>query len=251
MDALTTSLVTAFLLGLFSSAHCIAMCGSVIGALTLTLPAHIREEPRKMLPFVLNYNIGRILSYSIAGGLVGLLASPLAQINGLPFLRYLSVLVMIGMGLYLAGWFPKFAHAEKIGAPIWRKLQPIGQKLLPVRSLKQAFLLGAVWGWLPCGLVYAGLAVAATTGDVLYAASVMLAFGLGTLPAVMGAGMFAGMLASLARNQLFRKLAGVMIMLMALLVLLWPQGEHEHHGNMDMNPVTDSVIDEAPNEHQH
>jgi uncharacterized protein len=169
MDALTTSLVTAFLLGLFSSAHCIAMCGSVIGALTLTLPAHIREQPRKMLPFVLNYNIGRILSYSIAGGLVGLLASPLAQINGLPFLRYLSVLVMIGMGLYLAGWFPKFAHAEKIGAPIWRKLQPIGQKLLPVRSLKQAFLLGAVWGWLPCGLVYAGLAVAATTGDVLYA----------------------------------------------------------------------------------
>lgn len=251
MDALTTSLVTAFLLGLFSSAHCIAMCGSVIGALTLTLPAHIREQPRKMLPFVLNYNIGRILSYAIAGGLVGLLASPLAQINGLPFLRYLSVLVMIGMGLYLAGWFPKFAHAEKIGAPIWRKLQPIGQKLLPVRSLKQAFLLGAVWGWLPCGLVYAGLAVAATTGDVLYAASVMLAFGLGTLPAVMGAGMFAGMLASLARNQLFRKLAGVMIILMAILVLLWPQGDHQHHGNMDMNPVTDSVTDDSSDEHQH
>lgn len=246
MDALTTSLVTAFLLGLFSSAHCIAMCGSVIGALTLTLPAHIREQPRKMLPYVLNYNVGRILSYAIAGGIVGLLASPLSQINGLPFLRYLSALVMIGMGLYLAGWFPKFAHAEKIGAPIWRKLQPIGQKFLPVRNLKQAFLLGAVWGWLPCGLVYAGLAVAATTGDVLYAASVMLAFGLGTLPAVMGAGMFAGMLASLARNQLFRKLAGFTIILMALLVVLWPQGDHQHHGNTQSTPAaTDSATEHS------
>ena len=251
MDALTTSLITAFLLGLFSSAHCIAMCGSVIGALTLTLSAHIREQPRKMLPFVLNYNVGRILSYAIAGGLVGLVASPLAQIDGLPFLRYLSVLVMIGMGLYLAGWFPRFAHAEKIGAPIWRKLQPIGQKLLPVRTLKQAFLLGAVWGWLPCGLVYAGLAVAATTGDPLYAASVMLAFGLGTLPAVMGAGMFAGLLASLARNLLFRKFAGIMIIMMALLVLLWPHGGHEHHAHSEMQQVTEPADDDSHVGHQH
>lgn len=239
MDALTTSLVTAFLLGLFSSAHCIAMCGSVIGALTLTLPAEIRQQPRKMFPFVFNYNVGRILSYAIAGGIVGFLASPLAQVNGLAVLGYLSVLVMIGMGLYLAGWFPKFAHAEKIGAPIWRKLQPIGQKLLPVRTLKQAFLLGAVWGWLPCGLVYAGLAVAATTGEPLYAASVMLAFGLGTLPAVMGAGMFAGMLASLARNQLFRKLAGLLIIVMALLLLLWPHGEHHDHEQGETTPSTE------------
>lgn len=244
MDALTTSLVTAFLLGLFSSAHCIAMCGSVIGALTLTLPAHIREEPRKMLPFVFNYNVGRILSYATAGGIVGFLASPLAEINGLAILRYLSALVMIGMGLYLAGWFPKFAHAEKIGTPIWRKLQPIGQKLLPVRNLKQALLLGAVWGWLPCGLVYAGLAVAATTGDALYAALVMLAFGLGTLPAVMGAGMFAGMLASLARNQLFRKIAGLLIILMAVLLVFWPHGEHEHtpmesHSSLEMESNAD------------
>lgn len=251
MDALTTSLVTAFLLGLFSSAHCIAMCGSVIGALTLTLPVEIRQQPRKMFPFVFNYNVGRILSYAIAGSIVGFLASPLAQINGLSVLRYLSVLVMISMGLYLAGWFPKFAHAEKIGAPIWRKLQPIGQKLLPVRTLKQAFLLGAVWGWLPCGLVYAGLAVAATTGDPLYAASVMLAFGLGTLPAVMGAGMFAGMLASLARNQLFRKLAGLLIIVMALLLLLWPHGGHEQHDHADMQPVTETNQDNANVRHDH
>lgn len=240
MDALTTSLVTAFLLGLFSSAHCIAMCGSVIGALTLTLPPEIREQQRKMLPYVLNYNIGRILSYGMAGGIVGLLASPLAEFNGLDVLRYLSVIVMILMGLYLAGWFPKFAHAEKMGAPIWRKLQPIGQKLLPVRSFKQAFLLGAVWGWLPCGLVYAGLAVAATTADPLYAAAVMLAFGLGTLPAVMGAGMFAGMLASLARKPLFRQAAGVLIIIMALLLLLWPHDHHSHNAADHDMTMTDS-----------
>ncbi|WP_430009556.1 sulfite exporter TauE/SafE family protein [Methylophaga lonarensis] len=238
MDALTTSIVTAFLLGLFSASHCVAMCGSIIGALSLTLPTEIRERPAKMLPFVFNYNVGRILSYTLAGLIVGLLASPLAEINGLVVLQYLGGLFMIAMGLYLAGWFPRFAHIERIGTPVWRLLQPIGQKLLPVRSLKQAFFLGAVWGWLPCGLVYAGLVVAATTGDPLYAASVMLAFGLGTMPAVFGVGMFAGVLSGFARKPLFRRIAGLSIVLMALLMLFWPhQHSHEYHHH-ETNAVT-------------
>lgn len=229
MDALTTSLITAFLLGLFSTAHCIAMCGSVIGALTLSLPADIREQPRRMFPYVFNYNLGRILSYAIAGGVVGALASPLNNIGGLQWLQYLSVLIMISMGLYLAGWFPRFAHIERIGGPIWRGLQPIGQKFLPVKSLKQAFFLGAVWGWLPCGLVYAALAMAATTGDFVYSAAVMLAFGLGTLPAVMGAGLFVGFLTMIARKTWFRKVAGLLIIAMAIAVLVFPhEALHDH-----------------------
>jgi hypothetical protein len=228
MDAIVSSYITAFLLGLFSTVHCIAMCGSVIGALTLSLPSDIRESQRRMLPFVFNYNIGRILSYAMAGVVVGLLSSPLTQLNAHVILRVLSVVVMVAMGLYLAGWFPKFARAEKLGAPIWRLLQPIGQKLLPVRSVSQAFLLGMVWGWLPCGLVYAALAVAATAGDPVKGGLVMLAFGAGTLPAVMGAGLFTGMLASLARSKSLRQVAGVVIILMALATLLWPLGGHNH-----------------------
>jgi sulfite exporter TauE/SafE len=229
MDAIISSYITAFLLGLFSTVHCIAMCGSVIGALTLSLPAEVRESQRRMLPFVFNYNVGRILSYAIAGVVVGLLSTPLTQLNAHWVLRVLSVLVMVSMGLYLAGWFPKFARAEKLGAPVWRMLQPIGQKLLPVRSVSQAFLLGMVWGWLPCGLVYAALAVAATAGDPVKGGLVMLAFGAGTLPAVMGAGLFTGMLASLARSKSLRQVAGVLIILMALATLLWPLSGHQEH----------------------
>lgn len=238
MEAITGSYITAFLLGLFSTLHCLAMCGSVIGALTLSLPMEVRESQRKMLPYVFNYNLGRILSYTMAGAIVGLLSSPLANIHGHMVLRYLSVVVLIAMGLYLAGWFPKFAKMERLGAPIWRWLQPIGQKLLPVRAFSQAFWLGIIWGWLPCGLVYAALAVAATVGEPLQASLVMLSFGLGTLPAVMGAGLFTGLLASLARAKHMRQVAGVSIIVMALLSLLWPGHESaEHHHDIEFHQV--------------
>jgi len=228
MDAITSSYITAFFLGLFSTVHCIAMCGSIIGALTLSLPQEVRESQRKMLPYVFNYNLGRLLSYGIAGAIVGLLSSPLIEFNGHLVLRYLSVMVMIAMGLYLGGWFPKFAQMERMGAPIWKRLQPIGQKLLPVRTLKQAFLLGTVWGWLPCGLVYAALAVAATVGEPVKASMVMLAFGVGTLPAVMGAGLFTGLLASMARAKHLRQIAGILIIAMALVTAFWPMDHHAH-----------------------
>jgi sulfite exporter TauE/SafE len=234
MAAITSSYITAFLLGLFSTVHCIAMCGSVIGALTLSLPKEVRESQRRMLPFVFNYNVGRILSYSFAGIIVGLLSTPLTQLNAHWILRVLSVIIMISMGLYLAGWFPKFARAERMGAPLWRLLQPIGQKLLPVRKGSQAFFLGMVWGWLPCGLVYAALAVAATAGDPIKGGLVMLSFGAGTLPAVMGAGLFTGMLAALGRSPNLRKAAGILIILMALATLFWPmESLHEHHAMPD------------------
>lgn len=238
MDAIISSYITAFLLGLFSTVHCIAMCGSVIGALTLSLPSDIRESQRRMLPFVFNYNIGRILSYGAAGLIVGLLSTPLTQLNAHWVLRIFSVLVMIAMGLYLAGWFPKFARAERLGAPVWRLLQPIGQKLLPVKSYSHAFFLGMVWGWLPCGLVYAALAVAATAGDPVKGGLVMLAFGAGTLPAVMGAGLFTGMLAALARSKKLRQFAGVLIILMAVATLFWPiEAVHDHHHSTQVSSL--------------
>jgi hypothetical protein len=238
MDTSFGSIITAFLLGIFSTAHCIAMCGSVIGALTLSLPREIREQPRRMLPFVTNYNIGRILSYGMAGLVVGLLSAPLTQLNAHVFLQVLSAIVMIGMGLYLTGWWPAFARIEKFGIPIWHRLQPLGQRFLPVKSKSQAFFLGMVWGWLPCGLVYSALAVAATTGDPLAGSLTMLAFGLGTLPAVMSAGMFTGILSAFARSQFWRKTAGMVIILMALLSLIgpfWIDADNDHH--RDAAPV--------------
>jgi sulfite exporter TauE/SafE len=232
MEAITSSYIAAFLLGLFSTVHCIAMCGSVIGALTLSLPAEVRESQSKMFPYVLNYNLGRLFSYGSAGALVGVLSSPLVEFNGHEILRYISLAVMIAMGLYLAGWFPKFAQMERMGAPIWRWLQPIGQKLLPVKTRTQALFLGIIWGWLPCGLVYSALAVAATVGEPVKASLVMLSFGAGTLPAVMGAGLFTGMLATMARIKHLRQIAGLLIIAMALITTFWPMNLEYgvHHG---------------------
>ena len=243
MEAITGSYITAFLLGLFSTVHCLAMCGSVIGALTLSLPIEVRESQRKMLPYVFNYNLGRILSYAAAGAVVGLLSSPLASIDGHTALRYLSIIVMIAMGLYLAGWFPKFAKMERFGVQIWRWLQPIGQKLLPVKTFSQAFWLGIVWGWLPCGLVYEALAVAATVGEPVQAALVMFSFGLGTLPAVMGAGLFTGLVSSLVRAKHMRQVAGVSIIVMALMTLLLPHEHTDEQHEIEFHHIDDGAAE--------
>lgn len=211
-------------MGLFSSMHCIGMCGSIIGTLTLSLSPDIRNNKVLLLPYVLNYNLGRITSYTIAGGLVGiigvLMIMPFGEIHGHRILQLLSALVMMSAGLYIAGWFPRFAYIEKMGVRFWKKIEPFGRKLIPVKTHTQAYLFGMVWGWLPCGLVYSALTLAATAGDVAKSALLMLAFGAGTLPAVMGVGIMTNILTRLSRTQRFKQLIGLFMIVLALLAAL-------------------------------
>jgi len=220
----TSSYLVAFIMGLFSSMHCIGMCGSIIGTLTLSLSPNIRNNKKLLLPFVFNYNFGRITSYTIAGALAGiievLLTMPLGEAHGHRVLQLLSAAVMASAGLYIAGWFPRFAYVEKAGTHIWKKIEPYGRKLIPVKNRTQAYLFGMVWGWLPCGLVYAALTLAATAGDVSKSALTMLAFGLGTLPAVMGVGIMTHVLTRLSRMQRFKQVIGLFMMVLALLAAL-------------------------------
>ena len=212
--------LVALLMGIFSSMHCIGMCGSIIGTLTLSLKPEIREKKSKLFPYVLTYNLGRITSYAVAGILIGaiefILTRPLGEGHGHRVLQILSALIMAGAGFYIAGWFPQFAYIEKSGSWIWKKLEPLGRKLIPVQTLTQGYLFGMVWGWIPCGLVYSTLALAATTGDVVKSTLTMLFFGLGTLPAVMGLGIMASSLARLAKMERFRQAVGVMFIILAL-----------------------------------
>jgi sulfite exporter TauE/SafE len=214
------SYFAAFAMGLFSSLHCIGMCGSIIGTLTLSLKPEIRNKKSTLFPYVLNYNLGRIFSYTLAGLLVGLaealLTLPLGIDHGHRALQLLSAAVMIGAGFYIAGWFPRFAYIEKVGSKLWKQIEPFGRKLIPVTTRTQAFLFGMVWGWLPCGLVYAALALAATTGDVSRSAFTMLAFGLGTLPSVLGVGIMTNVLTKLSRMQRFKQIIGLLLVLVAL-----------------------------------
>jgi sulfite exporter TauE/SafE len=221
--AFTSSYFAAFAMGLFSSLHCIGMCGSIIGTLTLSLKPEIRNNRRSLLPYVLNYNFGRITSYALAGFLVGFIQAifilPFGLEHGHRILQLLSAAVMTGAGLYLAGWFPRFAYIEKAGSRLWKLIEPYGRKLIPVSTHTQAYLFGMVWGWLPCGLVYAALALAATADTPSSAAMTMLAFGLGTLPSVLGVGIMTDILTKLSQMHRFKQVTGLLLIIIALIAL--------------------------------
>ncbi len=222
--AFNSSYLVAFIMGLLSSMHCVGMCGSIIGTLTLSLDADIRQNKKRLLPFVFNYNAGRVTSYTLAGSLLGVVQSLLVmsmdESTGYRILQILSAVVMGSAGFYIAGWFPRFAYIEKIGLHFWRAIEPYGRKLIPVKTYSQAYLFGMVWGWLPCSLVYTALALASTAGGVSQSAFTMLFFGLGTIPAVMGIGIMTGILTKLSGLQRFRQLIGILMIALALLAAI-------------------------------
>jgi len=220
----TSSYLVAFAMGLATSLHCVGMCGSIIGTLTLSLSPDVRNNKRLLIPFVFNYNFGRITSYTLAGAIAGVVESfipaPITEINGYRILQILSAIIMASAGLYIAGWLPRFAYIEKAGVHFWKLIEPYGRKLIPVKDHVQAYLFGMVWGWLPCGLVYTALALALTTGDVTKSALTMFSFGLGTLPAVMGIGIMTSVLTRLSRMQRFKQVVGLFMILLALLAAM-------------------------------
>jgi sulfite exporter TauE/SafE len=221
--------ISAFFVGLFSTLHCLGMCGGIVGALTFSLPEHIRTNRWRLLPYISAYNTGRITSYSVAGALAGGLGENIIALlpqYGHMALQLFATLLMIGIGLYLAGWFPHFARIEQLGKPIWKKLEPISQKLIPVKSPLQAWLFGLVWGWLPCGLVYTALIWSTTASSAKDGALFMLAFGAGTLPTVMTAGILTGWFVRLSRSTYIRPVVGISVIILALITgyLGWQHG---------------------------
>jgi sulfite exporter TauE/SafE len=199
------------------------MCGGIIGALTFSLPREIRDHRLRLAIYVITYNLGRVSSYAFAGAIFGTLGHELFSLlspkYGHLVLLIPATLLLVSMGLYLAGWMPRFAMLDRLGAPIWRYLQPISQRMLPVRSPLQAYLFGLLWGWLPCGLVYTTLLWAASAGSTLDTALLMLAFGLGTFPVVITAGIATGWVASIPKIPHAKQILGVLLIVIALVSL--------------------------------
>ncbi len=224
------TLTSAFLLGFFSTLHCVGMCGGIIGALSLSLPEKIRNNKTRLFTFVLSYNIGRITSYSIAGLIAGAVGTGVLQSAGFDqghsVLKYIGVSMMVAIGLYLTGWLPQLASVEKIGIPVWKRLEPLGRKLVPVVSIPRALAYGLIWGWLPCGLVYFVLIWALTAGDAINGALTMLAFGLGTLPTLIAAGFMTSWITRFARSARARQVVGLLIIAMAIGSLFIPMAHH-------------------------
>ncbi len=219
MADLAPLLISALILGLLGGGHCLGMCGGLMGALTLAIPP---EQRGRRLQLLLAYNLGRILSYATAGLLFGLAGWAVASSPAAMLLRIVAGLLLISMGLYLGGWWSGLTRIEAIGRGLWRHIQPVASRLLPVSSLPRALLLGALWGWLPCGLVYSTLLWAASQGDALDSGLLMLAFGLGTWPVLLATGMAAERLIALLRRRGVRMTGGLLVVLFGLWTLPGP-----------------------------
>jgi len=216
---------TAFGLGFFGGAHCIGMCGGIMAALSFAVPEANRSE---RLLLLLSYNIGRISSYTIMGVLLGSLGALADGGHGLSVLRLIAGALLIAMGLYLGNWWRGLTLLEKAGGFLWRFIQPLGKRLMPVTTAPQALLLGGLWGWLPCGLIYSALAYAATMADVLTSGLTMLAFGLGTLPAVLASGLLAEKFKSLIQQRNVRAVFALAVIGFGIWTLMAANSHSQH-----------------------
>lgn len=208
----TASFVAAVTLGLLGGVHCAAMCGGLASAIALGIPSGATAVARARV--LASLSLGRILGYAVAGAVAGTLGLAVAGVlgaTGAAELRGLAGAALIGLALVVAGVVRPAAAFERLGARVWRRLQPMAVALRQDLGGGNALALGFLWGWLPCGLVYSALGWAATTGTPASAALVMIGFGLGTLPAVLLPTIAAFRLGVAVRARSSRRVAAVML----------------------------------------
>jgi sulfite exporter TauE/SafE len=243
LDAGSLSLGAALIAGLAGSGHCLTMCGGIAGALAMR---NSTSEPgSSRLTLALAYNLARIASYSLAGALAGLLGQTLLRsVNVAPLsiaFRVLAGAIMVAAaGRLLFGW-RLLDPLEAAGAGLWRKVMPAKGRVAQRRGLSGAIGLGLAWGWLPCGLSYSMLLLAATTASVANGALVMAAFGVGTLPAMVSATVAFERAAKLLTNRAtLRTAAGSLLLAFGA----WTAGSalyhlvaHGAHAGHDMSTI--------------
>ncbi|MDH3614978.1 MAG: sulfite exporter TauE/SafE family protein [Gammaproteobacteria bacterium] len=225
----------AFITGLLGSAHCFGMCAGLSGLVAVnTSVASLRPQ----LAMAVAYNSGRVLSYGFLGAAVAMLGQTI--VDAIPNIaapvRFASGLLIVIVGLQVAFGWRFLAPLEKAGAHIWNRIAPAAKGLLPVTSVPKALGLGLLWGWLPCGLVYSVLLLAATTANPFAGGLVMIAFGIGTMPAMIATGISASRLSQFMRRK--RLGAGLLIVVLGVLTLAMPvmkfaasndSAPHSHH----------------------
>ncbi len=232
-------LVTAaFVTGLLGSAHCFGMCAGISGLFAVNANA---QSLQHQFPKAIVYNSGRVLSYAVLGMIVALVGK--TAVGAIPDLaapvRLVSGLLIMLVGLQLAFGWRILAPLESAGAKIWQRIAPAAKGLVPVRTMPQALGLGLIWGWLPCGLVYSVLLIAATTADAAAGALVMIAFGLGTMPAMVATGVSASKLAGFMSGK--RLGAGLLIVVLGIATIAMPvmklagSEQHRTHEGHEMS----------------
>lgn len=213
------------LAGLLGSGHCLAMCGGIAGALGATA----RDRPAWQRALL--FNGGRVLGYGLLGLLAGVLSAGLGLLTGLTWLRLTAGALLVILGLQLLTGWPLLAPLERLGGRLWQRIAPQISRRLATPSASRMLGIGMLWALLPCGLVYTALAAALTGGGPLTGAATMLAFGLGTLPAMAGVTLGGGIVLRGLRSRNGRRLAGALILAGGLWTC-WaalPAGDHHGH----------------------
>jgi len=233
---LEPSLLSLFLVGLFGGLHCAGMCGGIVSAMGIAgrhtpgrpvgVPvgaARPRGDAARLLR-LLAYNGGRISSYILAGAVVGGIGSS-AFLMGrvLPVQQVVFVLAnltLIVLGLYVSGAIRSVAPIEAAGRRLWRAVGPSAARAMRGETTRDAWMAGMLWGFVPCGMVYAGLVAALTSASAIDGALLMAAFGLGTLPNLLALGWSAGRVAGWLQNRWVKVGAGVLIIAFGIMGLL-------------------------------
>ncbi len=209
-----------FLIGFFSSfGHCIGMCGGFVVAYSLKLntaqPLRVPQLLHTLSPHLL-YNFGRIITYSLLGYLFGLAGEVMRVVVGLHrfqgVLQLVAGVLMILIALEIGGWIPATFSNNLPGYGAFKKVMG---KFFQRLNRRNVFLLGLLNGLIPCGLVYAAGAKAASTGSANAGMLTMLFFGLGTLPAMLAVGISANMVSAKFRSNVF-KIATVLVFILGV-----------------------------------
>ena len=232
MDGTALGFVLAFNLGLLSQLHCVAMCGGVTTALCLAAGPQSWMHAAQQAMWL---NAGRLTSYVAAGILAGRLGDTLggAHAAGRPLLEYFAALMLVASGWRLIGFATPIRIIESAAFALWRRAAGRLQAALP-RSRNTTYLVGLLWGALPCALVYTALALAAARGDALEGGLLMLAFGCGTLPALLAAYCLGARLPSWTRQPRVRRYAAALLIAAGCaypFIDLWMARYTDHHAH--------------------
>ncbi len=208
----------AFSVGLAGSGHCLGMCGGIVTALALS-----QRDSGAGRRFLLNllYHAGRLCTYTLLGLIIGLVARAGLVGELKPAVKWLFLaanLFVTAIGIFTALGLRSLGISALDGYR-WRGLTKLLSRLSESRSIPAAFPAGLLMGFLPCGLVYGLLISAATSGSAVNGGAMMLAFGVGTLPALLVFGQLASTLSALGRGVFERCMGGIVALLGALGVL--------------------------------
>lgn len=207
----------AFFIGIAGGVHCIGMCGGIASAFSFAIP-----KGQSQLPYIYSYNLGRIISYTIAGAITGFIGG-IATVNiqsSFPILQFVSIVFLVLLALYIGDWYKGLSYLETLGASLWKRMAPLSKKLIPFKNPLYTLLYGMIWGWLPCGLVYSVLTWSLASESAIQGALVMFSFGLGTLPTLIATSLGASFLVPILQHKMTRKIISLMLFSFSLALTL-------------------------------